>query len=272
MQHAEGKGLVQQGEHSLASRDRPAAGAAASGRRVLVIDDDDSVRETLQLNLADEGFTVSGCSGGLEALRLLAAGALSPDVILLDWHLADMNGLDVLRALRQRGISVPVIVLTADAALAFEEAAFADGAVDFIDKSRGLSIVAKRIQLVAGTERTSGAPAQADCATPASAPLELRFEAKRVLWRERAVSLTPSERRVVARLVAKPGEDVPYAELWGAMGGGRRPASSRAAGRLASLRATIKHIRRKFRDVDPDFERISSYPKFGYRWLFDEEQ
>src|ERR1700680_2262961 len=186
MQYAEGKGLVQQGKRLLASRDHPGAGPAASGRRVLVIDDDDDVRETLQLNLADEGFTASGCSGGLEALRLLAAGALSPDVILLDWHLADMNGLDVLRALRQRGIAVPVIVLTADAALAFEEAAFADGAVDFIDKSRGLSIIAKRIHLVAGTERTSRALREADCAVPASVPLELRFEAKRVLWRESA--------------------------------------------------------------------------------------
>ncbi|HXP76669.1 MAG TPA: response regulator, partial [Stellaceae bacterium] len=79
--------------------------------RVLLIDDDDEFRESLSLNLMDEGFAVTTFASGPSALEHLAAGE-SVDVILLDWRMPGMNGLEVLRELRQRGVMTPVIFLT----------------------------------------------------------------------------------------------------------------------------------------------------------------
>ena len=100
-----------------------------------MVDDDDGYRETLTLTLLDAAFEVRSVSSGPAALELLTSGN-SPDVILLDWRMPDMNGLEALQELRARGISKPVILLTGLKDDAYEEAALAAGAVDFIDKSR----------------------------------------------------------------------------------------------------------------------------------------
>src|SRR5262249_49751002 len=119
--------------------------------RILVVDDDE-FRESLSLNLMDEGFAVTTFANGPAALEHVAAGE-SADVILLDWRMPGMNGLEVLRELRQRGVMTPVIFLTALSDDIYEEAALAGGAVDFIDKSRRLSILVRRIELIAEGQR-----------------------------------------------------------------------------------------------------------------------
>src|SRR5881394_2825461 len=108
--------------------------------RVLLIDDDDEFRESLSLNLMDEGFAVTTFANGPAVLEHVAAGETA-DVILLDWRMPGMNGFEVLRELRQRGAMTPVIFLTVLSDDIHEEAALAGGAVDFIDKSRRLSIL-----------------------------------------------------------------------------------------------------------------------------------
>src|SRR5215472_10268937 len=95
---------------------------AVSRIRMLLIDDDDEFRESLSLNLADEGFAVTTFADGPSALEHVAAGE-SADVILLDWRMPGMNGLEVLRELRQRGVSTPVIFLTVLSDDIYEEAA-----------------------------------------------------------------------------------------------------------------------------------------------------
>src|SRR5215472_13462366 len=126
--------------------------AATSRIRMLLVDDDDEFRESLSLNLADEGFVVTTFANGPSALEHVAAGE-SADVILLDWRMPGMNGLEVLRELRQRGVATPVIFLTVLSDDIYEEAALAGGAVDFIDKSRRLSVLVRRIELIAEGQR-----------------------------------------------------------------------------------------------------------------------
>src|SRR6185437_4073247 len=81
----------------------------ASNRiRIAILDDDDLFRESLGLNLIDEGYEVASFAGGPPALAHFAAGGHA-DVILLDWRMPGMNGLEVLRALRRSGNTTPVI-------------------------------------------------------------------------------------------------------------------------------------------------------------------
>ena len=165
---------------------------------ILVIDDDDEFRESLSLNLMDEGFAVTTFANGPSSLEYLTAGE-SADVILLDWRMPGMNGLEVLRELRQRSVTTPVIFLTVLSDDIYEEAALAGGAVDFIDKSRRLSILVRRIELIAEGQRP--APSASQQQPPPQlrlGPLELRFDIKRASWKGSAVDLTLTEFRMMS--------------------------------------------------------------------------
>jgi len=233
--------------------------------RILLVDDDDEFRESLSLNLVDEGFAVTTFANGPAALEFLGSGE-NVDVILLDWRMPGMNGLEVLRELRQRGTMTPVIFLTALSDDIYEEAALAGGAVDFIDKSRRLSILVKRLELIAEGQRPLPDPSQQQQPQVRLGVLELRFDINRAFWRGEPIDLTLTEFRMVSQLAVKPGEDVSYRELYDLVHGKDFLAGSGADGYRANVRTFIKRIRKKFRDVDPAFDEIHNYAGFGYRW------
>jgi len=235
--------------------------------RILLIDDDDEFRESLSLNLMDEGFAVTMFANGPSALEHVAAGE-SADVILLDWRMPGMNGLEVLRELRQRGIVTPVIFLTVLSDDIYEEAALAGGAVDFIDKSRRLSILVRRIELIAEGQRPLPSASQQQPPPQVRlGALELRFDINRAFWKGSAIDLTLTEFRMVSQLALKPGEDVSYRELYDLVHGKDFLAGSGADGYRANVRTFIKRIRKKFRDVDLEFDQVRNYAGFGYQWI-----
>jgi two-component system response regulator ChvI len=235
--------------------------------RILVVDDDDEFRESLSLNLMDEGFAVTTFANGPSALEHVAAGE-SADVILLDWRMPGMNGLEVLRELRQRGVMTPVIFLTALSDDIYEEAALAGGAVDFIDKSRRLSILVRRIELIAEGQRPLPSASQQQPPPQVRlGSLELRFDINRAFWKGSAIDLTLTEFRMVSQLALKPGEDVSYRELYDLVHGKDFLAGSGADGYRANVRTFIKRIRKKFRDVDLEFDQVRNYAGFGYQWI-----
>jgi two-component system response regulator ChvI len=241
--------------------------AARSTRpvRVAVVDDDDEFRRALCFHLSDQGLEAISCSGGRAALELL--GTESVDVILLDWRMPDMNGLEVLRELRQRGTMTPVIFLTGLADEVFEEAALAGGAVDFVDKSRRLSILMRRIELIAEGQRPLPDPSQQPPPSQVRlGQLELRFDINRAFWRGAAVDLTLTEFRMIAQLALRPGEDVSYRELYDLVHGKDFIAGCGTDGYRTNVRTFIKRIRRKFREIDGTFDCIENYARFGYRW------
>jgi two-component system, OmpR family, response regulator ChvI len=126
--------------------------AAFGSARIVIVDDDDWFRESLGLNLIDEGYEVTSFSGGQAALDYFASGGAA-DVVLLDWRMPGMNGLEVLRSFRRAGNSMPVIFLTVQHDDIYEDVALESGAVDFIDKSRRRSILVKRLRLIVGRTR-----------------------------------------------------------------------------------------------------------------------
>jgi two-component system, OmpR family, response regulator ChvI len=235
--------------------------------RIVLVDDDDLFRESLGLNLVDEGYAVTSFSNGAAALDYFAGGG-EADAILLDWRMPGMNGLETLRQLCRSGTTTPVIFLTMLSDDIYEEAALEGGAVDFIDKSRRLSILIRRLRLITEGTRplaeTGPAAQQGDVVRIDG--LELRFDISRATWQEKPVDLTLTEFKIVALLAMRAGEDVSYREIYDLVHGKNFAAGYGIEGYRANVRTFIKRIRKKFRDVDPDFEHIDNYAGFGYRW------
>src|SRR5215813_14067660 len=232
---------------------------------VLLVDDDDDFRESLGLNLIDEGYRVTSLGNGRDALAYLEDGGAA-DVVLLDWRMPNLTGLEVLRRLRRGGITIPVIFLTVLSDDIYEEAALEGGAVDFIDKSRRLPILLKRLELIAEGMRP---PLDSE---PVRLPLlrldalTLRFDTNRAAWRGHAVDLTLTEFKILTLLAEKAGQDVGYREIYDLVHGKDFIAGHGSEGYRANVRTFIKRIRKKFRDVDPGFDHIQNYAGFGYRW------
>jgi two-component system response regulator ChvI len=249
----------------------PLVQAEENGNRIVVIDDDELFRESLSANLEDVGFAVMAFGDGPSALDHLAAGN-DPDLILLDWKMPGMNGIEVLRALRSRGIDPPVIFLTVLSDQIYEEAALLGGAVDFVEKSRSFSILNRRIWLALDGAKGGAARPDADEARATSCgSLELDAQAKLATWKEKPVDLTLTEFEMVNLLAGRSGQNVSYRELYDLVHGEGFIAGDGDMGYRSNVRAFIKRIRRKFREVDPAFEQIANYPGFGYRWLDDED-
>jgi two-component system response regulator ChvI len=235
---------------------------------LLLVDDDDQFRESLGLNLIDEGYEVTSFDNGRDALAYLNRGGA--DVMLLDWRMPNLSGIDVLRRMRGAGISIPVIFLTVLSDDVYEEAALEGGAVDFIDKSRRLPILLKRLQLIGEGGRS--APESEPVRVPSLrlGLLMLCFNTSRALWAGKAVDLTLTEFRILTLLVEKAGQDVGYREIYDLVHGKDFIAGHGSEGYRANVRTFIKRIRNKFRNVDPGFDNIENYASFGYRWTTED--
>ena len=237
--------------------------------RLVLVDDDSEFRESLALHLIDEGFAVTAVADGQTALQYLGSND-SADLVLLDWRMPGMNGLAVLHAIRERGIATPVIFFTGVTDDACEEVALSDGAVDFVNKSRRLSVLVKRIEMIVEGKRPQGEAAALEAPEQLRrGALELRFDTSRAYWRGKLVDLTLTEFKMVAKLAARPGVDASYRELYDLVHGKGFAAGAGTNGFHTNVRTFIKRIRNKFRDIDPEFDRIYNYARFGYRWRLE---
>jgi two-component system response regulator ChvI len=157
-----------------------------------------------------------------------------------------MTGIDLLTRLRRDGVGLPVVFFTSHDLKAHESLAFDKGAFDFVFKSRGVEILAKRLRRVAKAGRV-------EALFSLTAPLVL---GKLVLGEFKIVHLLASNagRYVANRTIY---DRLHYQGFVGGRG---------SAGYRANVRSAIKRIRNKFRDCDPEFQEIRNYTAFGYCW------
>lgn len=228
-----------------------------------IVDDDTLFRETVGGNLVDAGFDVHDWDSGEAFLAALRTG-VTPGLVLLDWKMPGLSGIDVLRQLRAMRNPLPVIFLTVLSDQIFEEAALQGGAVDFIEKSRSFVILERRIRLI--LERHAAPPPAAGPGAAPAAGLVLDADSRRAYWNGVLVELTLGEFTMVEALATRGGRDISYRDLYDAGRGKGFHAGYGEEGYRTNVRAAIKRIREKFKAVDPDFDQIGNYPGFGYVW------
>lgn len=239
--------------------------AAMDGRviRVLFVDDDEDYREAVTGELTDHGFDVVGLGDGDAMFEYFDSGG-SADVVVLDWRLPGASGLDLLGQSRRRGMLVPVIVLTGMLATTYENAALDNGAVDFVNKSRGALVLAKRIGLIAAAGKKLPEQRREEFLT--AGDLVLRPQVSRALWKEQDVNLTVVEFNIVLLMVRHINEYVTYRAIYDCVHHAGFIAGTGEDGYRTNVRSSIKRIRNKFRAIDAGFSQIENFLAFGYRW------
>lgn len=232
--------------------------------RAILVDDDDDYREAAASELEYFSIDVVPCPGGEEMLAWLEQRHRQAEVIVLDWKLQSGLGIDFLPRLHERGINLPVVFLTAVPTTAYEYAALDRGAVDFVDKARGIPILAKRLRLI--VQLGKGAGVQESQEPIQSGKLLLRPEVSRAYWDGTDIDLTVTEFRIVYLLLSRCNEYVTYRSIYDCVHHAGFVAGSGEDGYRTNVRSSIRRIRNKFRPFDASFEAIENYPGFGYRW------
>jgi two-component system response regulator ChvI len=231
--------------------------------RVLHVEDDPNCREAIADQLSDHGFVVRSFADAMSLANGLAVSS-EADIILLDWDLPDVSGIELLVELRQAGVNLPVVFLTGYGFTAQENLAFETGAIDFIDKARGVEILARRLRRLLKAPKSAAAPPSASLVV--CGKLVLNPNVSRAYWNDFDVGLTLVEYNIVHLLASNAGRRVTYRAIYdrvhyeGFIGG------SGEAGYRINVRGIIKRIRKKFLQCDETFAEIDNFVGLGYRW------
>ena len=231
---------------------------------VVLVDDDDLYREALSADLADRGFAVSCFADAPSFLEAMDNG-IAAQVALLDWVLPEMSGFELLGALRERGVGLPVVFLTGYSFVERELRALDRGAVDFVDKARGAEVLAHRLRVIIEAQRVlpvAGTTPEAEL----HGDLVLHPATARALWRQLDVRLTITEYKIVALLVSRKGEPQTYRAIYDAAHYEGFIAGSGEQGHHTNVRSLVKRIRRKFLAIDSGFSEIGNVAHVGYLW------
>lgn len=237
------------------------ASVSNSKLRVILVDNDAFFCRMLTAGLEGHGFSVKVFADGQALLRTPDL-ALDADIIVLDWNLPHIRGIDLLPRMHRLGINVPVVFLT-DKPLAINEAmAFDRGAADFVDKSRGVAILVHRLRVAAQAK----GPELAGENHYRCGRLVLQHHVSRAYWDDVDVDLTVGEFRIVHLLARNVGQYVSYRVIYDELRYRGFISGHGVNGYRANVRSAVKRIRRKFEQHDPHFNEIQNFMAFGYVW------
>ena len=165
--------------------------------KILVVEDDRTVGQYVKRGLEEQRYHADLVEGGMEGLRLASGGRY--DLIVLDLRLPEMNGLEVLRTLRDRGNTTPVLVLTAQDAVDFKVQALRSGADDYVTKPFAFE------ELLARVEALGRRPKEIRSPVLRVGDLELDGKTREVRRAGERIELTPKEYTVLEYLMRHAG-------------------------------------------------------------------
>ncbi len=169
--------------------------------KLLVIEDDRTVGQYVKRGLAEAGFQVDLVVDGAEGLRVASEGHY--DVVVLDLRLPTLDGRDVLRTMRDRGNTVPVLVLTAQDTVDFKVQALRMGADDYVTKPFALEELLARVEALGRRPKAIAPPVLR------VADLVLDTGSREVRRGNAPIELTPKEYAVLEYLMRHPGRVMP---------------------------------------------------------------
>lgn len=222
-----------------------------AGQRVLVVDDEASIRRYLRAALSAQGFAVYEAANGQEAVNAVLAN--HPDIIILDLGLPDFDGIEVTRQLREWS-QTPIIILSVREAEHDKIAALDAGADDYLTKpfSTGELMARMRVALRRLTSKPDDPILQVD-------GLKMDVSRRLVTVDANPISLTPNEYEILRLLLQNAGKVITHRQLL------RQVWGTAYESEMHILRVNISNLRRK---IEPDPSRphyLLTEPGVGYR-------
>ena len=235
--------------------------------KITLVDDDENIVTSVSLALESHGHTITAYYDG--AAGLAALENEPPDLAILDVKMPRMDGMEVLRRLR-RTSDTPVIILTSKDEEIDEILGFNLGADDYIHKPFSQRLLIERVKAVlrrarADEEEEGASAGPAGPAAPGSKAIKrgrLTLDPARhdCLWEGRPVKLTVTEFLLLQSLAQRPGFVKSRDNLMDAAYDDQVYVDDR------TIDSHIKRMRKKFRDVDPEFDAIETLYGVGYRY------
>ncbi len=221
---------------------------------VVLIEDEPQIRRFLRATLTGQGYRLFEATTGADGL--VEVGSRQPDVVIVDLGLPDIDGIDVIRRLRE-WTDVPIIVLSARGQERDKVTALDVGADDYVSKPFGAGELLARIRVA--LRHTAGASHEGDDAAFQVGELRMDLLRRQVFVGDREVRLTPIEYKLLATLVRHAGKVVTHAQLlrdvWG-------PTHTDQA---HYVRVYLAHLRHKL-EAEPARPRyLLTEPGVGYR-------
>ncbi|MGG5887633.1 response regulator transcription factor [Falsiroseomonas sp. HC035] len=226
---------------------------------IALVDDDRNILTSVSMTLEQEGFTVRTFTDGESALQGLMAKPA--DLAVLDIKMPRMDGMELLQRLRQRS-AMPVIFLTSKDDELDELMGLRLGADDYITKPFSQRLLLERIRALlrrneAGRAEGSGTPAGGIIAR---GDLVLDETKHTCMWKGQQVQLTVTEFLLVKALAVRPGMVKNRDQLIDGAYGENIYVDDR------TIDSHVKRVRKKFRQVDDDFQQIETLYGLGYRY------
>ncbi len=222
--------------------------------RVLVIDDDDDIRGLVAELLQRAGLEVEQASDGRAGLR--AFHQSSPDLVLLDVSMPELDGWETLERIRDLS-DVPVMMLTARGAELERVRGLQAGADDYMVKPFGRQEFVARVQALLRRARTSGEERQESYA---DTRITIDFAQRAVAYDGRDVSLTPLEFKLLSALVRHPRQVLSREQLLELVWGDAYGVSG------DQVKLYVGYLRRKLDPEQPERVPIETVRGFGYRY------
>ena len=225
-----------------------------STKHILIVEDDEDIRELVKFNLTREGWRVTEAESGEEAIR--KAGAAVPDLVLLDLMLPGIDGLEVCRTLRAepRTAGIPIVMLTAKSEESDVVAGLELGADDYLTKPFSPRVLVSHLRAV--LRRRAREAVAADAVLKVH-DLVIDPGRHEVRVRNKPVALSFTEFRVLQTLAARPGWVFTRQQIVDAVKGADYPVTDR------SVDVQIVGIRKK---LGPRADYIETVRGVGYRF------
>ena len=219
--------------------------------KVLVVDDEVSIRRYLRAALSAQGFTIYEAGNGQEAIN--AVLTQHPDLMILDLGLPDIDGIEVTRRLREWS-QIPVIVLSVREAEQDKIAALDAGADDYLTKPFGTGELMARMRVV--MRRLTGKPDE-----PVLQVDDLKMDISRrvVTVKENSIALTPTEYEILRLLLQNAGKVITHRQLL------RQVWGTAYESEMHMLRVNISNLRRKIESDPSRPHYLLTEPGVGYR-------
>lgn len=218
---------------------------------VLVIDDEVQIRRLLRLTLEDAGYSVREADNGQRGL--IEAAHHRPDAIVLDLRLPDVDGVEVLRRMREWN-QIPVLILSVFSQEGSKVAGLDAGADDYLTKPFGSAELLARLRALLRRTRPSDAPAPVRFG-----PIEVELERRRVRKHGAVVKLTAKEYALLRLLVAHRDKVLTHRQILGELWG------PKAVEQTHYLRVFMMRLRMKLEDEPDSPKYFQTESGVGYR-------